>query len=1067
MLRSGRFGLILLAIASSLFFATFLDKNDAHACSPSRSWCNSDEQRAYNTCHWETSKYSEGAIWFNNSGSSADANGYYKLGVSIAHNAEFVPVTIRGSVYSCITSTHSANYGVYVNSGSPNASRLTVHGSVLYRGTMTGAYRWSTQGGSVSATLDTRGLAPSTTTTEGRQTINIGVYRCFSSNGTSATGSCATSSVPVVITRAKIPMTYNLTPSVTVPSAIEAGGSALVTGVVAKTGNQPSTSPTDVRYTRIIYKAGQSAPRMTAGTGTGTACEFYTMTGSNASRCTQIGSAMGSTFNNRVFTNSSNSMNSMTDTVPDDFNPGDRICYGLSVRGYNETTGPSKTGARHSALRCVTVGKKPKVHVIGSDLYAGRAGTSSTVSTSISASGRVDVEVPQSIIDQEVRNTQRYWYFGKGAAMDFYPSQGAAPKNLPKTGVMTGDEGSTVATNREGEVQFYTDGMTVYNPSGTVMTNGTGLAAKATTTQAAAVFPISNNRYVIVTSSAATEDNALGSLRYSVVNMTSKSVIVKNRPLGPQAASDRVGEALSVVPRGEEGYWVVTNKPGTVTIRAFYIPYTWAAGTNDGASIAPVDSNPGDGMVSGKASGSLAPGFGTINFYTPDGGRTYTKMVITMRRETGTGSIRVLNFNANNGRFTGQFAWNISGTSVYSGDFSPDGNYVYATSLYNSGMNGYLHRYKLSGATTSAQVANSRQDIVAGSSTVLRGCGTNGGGGQVKSAPDGKMYVANKDCSRIGVINTPGASTVAGIGWQPTGHTLASGVYSSFGLPQTAAVLPTSVEPPTYARTVYGSWSEYGITASGQVSRMGSAAGYAGGIHQEGTSFSGINLCSVSLLTFSNQSNADVCVESGVGHYVLPASVRSVIDRYATQPGTNPGTSFAPSSLASGVYKPTGTGVITLQAGTMAAGRSVIIYAPNNDVVINGSLMYTTGAISGIRQVPQLVIIARNITINEGVTQVDAWLVAKTAGQGNIYTCNYAFTSLTTSRCSARLTVNGPVISNKIHLRRTAGAGAGTDGPRAAEVFNLRPDAYFWGVSQSTETGRIPTVMTKELPPRF
>jgi len=151
----------------------------------------------------------------------------------------------------------------------------------------------------------------------------------------------------------------------------------------------------------------------------------------------------------------------------------------------------------------------------------------------------------------------------------------------------------------------------------------------------------------------------------------------------------------------------------------------------------------------------------------------------------------------------------------------------------------------------------------------------------------------------------------------------------------------------------------------------------------------------------------------------------------------------------------------------MAAGRSVIIYAPNNDVVINGNLMYTTGAISSVGQVPQLVIIAQNITINEGVTQVDAWLVAKTAGQGNIYTCNVAFTSLTTSRCSSRLTVNGPVISNTIHLRRTAGAGANADGPRAAEVFNLRPDAYFWGVSQSTETGRIPTVMTKELPPRF
>ncbi|WP_187432733.1 hypothetical protein [Agromyces mariniharenae] len=54
---------------------------------------------------------------------------------------------------------------------------------------------------------------------------------------------------------------------------------------------------------------------------------------------------------------------------------------------------------------------------------------------------------------------------------------------------------------------------------------------------------------------------------------------------------------------------------------------------------------------------------------------------------------------------------------------------------------------------------------------------------------------------------------------------------------------------------------------------------------------------------------------------------------------------------------------------------------------------------------------------------------------------------------------------HRLHLWRTHYK---TDDPdTAAEVFNLRPDAYLWASSLRRDRGVITTVKTIELPPRF
>jgi len=169
-----------------------------------------------------------------------------------------------------------------------------------------------------------------------------------------------------------------------------------------------------------------------------------------------------------------------------------------------------------------------------------------------------------------------------------------------------------------------------------------------------------------------------------------------------------------------------------------------------------------------------------------------------------------------------------------------------------------------------------------------------------------------------------------------------------------------------------------------------------------------------------------------------------------------------------------GSGTISLTStGTVPKGKWVVINAPSATVRITQDIRYDTGVFSSPADIPQLVIIARNIIITDNVTNVDAWLVTKstTATDGIVNTCDAPGITepvkLTAGVCNAKLTVNGPVYASHLLLYRTGGTGntAATAGD-PAEVFNLRPDAYMW--ASALPGGNVArTVMTTELPPRF
>ncbi|MGC4190529.1 MAG: hypothetical protein QM589_04745 [Thermomicrobiales bacterium] len=263
----------------------------------------------------------------------------------------------------------------------------------------------------------------------------------------------------------------------------------------------------------------------------------------------------------------------------------------------------------------------------------------------------------------------------------------------------------------------------------------------------------------------------------------------------------------------------------------------------------------------------------------------------------------------------------------------------------------------------------------------------------------------------------------------------------------------------TIGGMIYGSWGEYAALSNGQNTGFGSGSGLNGG--NANTAQSGW-----SSLTFANTNEASVCA---FGCYGFTLSGSSLAAQFAGGAIGSLQGSVDINTIVPGRYT---AHDLTLIGTTLDVGKSIIIMA-DDPITIAGNIVYRDGPYRSARELPQVVLHAPTINIQGNVERVDAWLFAITDDQkGLLNTCVDTIAPgdfrLTTTICNTPLVVNGPVVADKISLRRTAGS----DGPTAsrgnpAEVFNLRADAYLWRSSYGSGQNTARTVYTKELPPRY
>lgn len=259
-----------------------------------------------------------------------------------------------------------------------------------------------------------------------------------------------------------------------------------------------------------------------------------------------------------------------------------------------------------------------------------------------------------------------------------------------------------------------------------------------------------------------------------------------------------------------------------------------------------------------------------------------------------------------------------------------------------------------------------------------------------------------------------------------------------------------------------GSWMEFGAFAPNAITSA-SGAGLAG---RQGSSN---DITSSNQLTFSNTT------QGRYGYFSTNSmgSAPNIISNFSstTQIG---GTSVDINGTGAGNYRLTGSVVRLTNGENMNASR--VLYAPNSTVIIENNLTYEDREYSSFAELPQLVIVAENIIINESVSTIDAWLMAS----DRVVTCRPGSQSASTypasyllgvngTNCRDQLKINGPVMAGQLHLYRV-GPVDENYANIPAEVINLRPDAYLWAYGQSRNLNQgaaIKTTTITELPPRF
>ncbi|WP_435138105.1 T9SS type B sorting domain-containing protein [Formosa sp. A9] len=343
------------------------------------------------------------------------------------------------------------------------------------------------------------------------------------------------------------------------------------------------------------------------------------------------------------------------------------------------------------------------------------------------------------------------WYFGENAGIQFNSNTGAV--SALTNGRLNTKEGASSISDEQGNLLFYTDGLTVYNKDHGLMDNGSNLYGNPSSTQSAIVVPKPNSSdiYYIFTVGSGVPINGVsfnGGFRYSIVDLSENSglgkVIEKNTKL-----LDYSSEKISAVVKDchTQSIWVITlstynGQDNQSALNTFY-----AYEINDtNINHTPVVSNFATSFTDPRGALKLSP----------DG----TKMVSANM----DGGLLIYDFDADTGKVSNQQELTISTSTSnrpYGVEFSSNNRYLYihASNDYNGNdaNNETRHRSALIQYDLKALDISDSQ-VVLDDRNLFRGA--------LQLGPDGKIYRAlsatyERGLPYLGVIQNPNAKGTA------------------------------------------------------------------------------------------------------------------------------------------------------------------------------------------------------------------------------------------------------------------------------------------------------------------
>ncbi|MEP7196482.1 MAG: gliding motility-associated C-terminal domain-containing protein [Saprospiraceae bacterium] len=312
------------------------------------------------------------------------------------------------------------------------------------------------------------------------------------------------------------------------------------------------------------------------------------------------------------------------------------------------------------------------------------------------------------------------WYFSENAGINFST---IPPSSINLSQLNTADNSSAIS-DANGQILFYTDGITVYNKLNQVMPNGFNLAGNQSGGQATLIIPIPKSNKFIVFS---VPDVGNKSLYYSIVNMGLNNqkgdVELKNQKLFDKSTEKIAG----IYNCSNDYYWVITHQYETDLFYVYKID-------KNGLNRVPVISSVGLVHIGGP-SNDVNNSAGQLSI-SKDGKHIASALYYS-------GEIELFDFDVSTGKISNpklipnySRAWGV--------EFSGDGSKLYISQWTQTNI-------------TQFDLNSNNINTIISSAITIGNCSGSGGyySGYLQRGPNDKIYIAQWDSDFLSYIDKP------------------------------------------------------------------------------------------------------------------------------------------------------------------------------------------------------------------------------------------------------------------------------------------------------------------------
>jgi outer membrane protein OmpA-like peptidoglycan-associated protein len=321
------------------------------------------------------------------------------------------------------------------------------------------------------------------------------------------------------------------------------------------------------------------------------------------------------------------------------------------------------------------------------------------------------------------------WYFGKKAGVTFMEYDSikkqtyiGKPKALTN-GQLSTEEGCATICNENGEILFYTDGISVWNKKHVLMKGGEGLLGNPSSTSSGVVLPAKDGIYYLFTLDDIGEQNGLC---YSIIDLKKEDGIGELTQKNIKLKAPVTEKLTAVRHRNNKDIWVIAHDVENASFLAYLL-------TEKGIEPNPVISE--TGTPHSKINGS------TLNYQgymkaSPDGSQ------IALALEDAQ-LFELFDFDNESGKLSNPITLKLPALSYpYGVEFSPDGSVFYGSAAGT----GKIYQYNLQAGSPEKIQAS---ELIVGSTPDKSWLGA------LQLGPDRKIYFTQYNKKKLGVIHNP------------------------------------------------------------------------------------------------------------------------------------------------------------------------------------------------------------------------------------------------------------------------------------------------------------------------